>query len=285
MAEVDVLAEKPCAWRGTRRDDLIFDIGMNICEDTDFYLRKGFEVIAVEANPAACREAEAKYAQLISSGQLTVLNCAISDSRQPLRFYVCETSSAWSTASPTLRDRWASGGAAFNEIEVLATTSADLIGEFGVPYYAKIDIEGFDLICLKGFEAAGAAPAYVSVEVDFYRLDEMIMLLSRLGYRQFALVAQSSVPKQAAPQVPLEGLGVAYNFKSGCSGLFGRELPEKWVGARELKAHCAAIINQYRVAGALAQLGGIPLVGNTATQIARKHFPLAQDWYDIHASH
>jgi hypothetical protein len=42
-------------------DNLIFDIGMNVCEDTDFYLEKGFRVVAVEANPAACRNAAEKY--------------------------------------------------------------------------------------------------------------------------------------------------------------------------------------------------------------------------------
>ena len=33
------------------RKGLIFDIGMNNGNDTDFYLAKGFHVVAVEANP------------------------------------------------------------------------------------------------------------------------------------------------------------------------------------------------------------------------------------------
>lgn len=32
-------------------NDLIFDIGMYKGEDTDFYLKRGFRVIAFEANP------------------------------------------------------------------------------------------------------------------------------------------------------------------------------------------------------------------------------------------
>ena len=30
---------------------IIFDIGMHCGEDTDFYLKKGFTVVGVEANP------------------------------------------------------------------------------------------------------------------------------------------------------------------------------------------------------------------------------------------
>jgi len=30
---------------------LIYDVGAQLGEDTDFYLRKGFKVVAIEANP------------------------------------------------------------------------------------------------------------------------------------------------------------------------------------------------------------------------------------------
>jgi hypothetical protein len=33
------------------RTNLIFDMGLHKGEDTDFYLRKGFDVVAFEANP------------------------------------------------------------------------------------------------------------------------------------------------------------------------------------------------------------------------------------------
>ena len=36
-------------------DDLIYDVGMHRAEDTEFYLAKGFRVIAVEASPGAVR--------------------------------------------------------------------------------------------------------------------------------------------------------------------------------------------------------------------------------------
>jgi FkbM family methyltransferase len=265
-------------------DDLIFDVGMNICEDTDFYLKKGFRVVAVEANPATCAAGVSRYPQEIASGQLTILNRAISETDGPLRFFVCRTQSAWSTASIELRDQWARQGAVFEQIEVPVTTAADLIDEFGVPHYAKIDIEGFDLICLKGFQRARARPDYLSVEVDFYKLDALIETLTELGYRRFALIGQAGIAAQRQPQEAREGRRIDYQFSRGCSGLFGRELPEPWVDAERLREDCDAVVQQYRLSGALGRLDGVPLVGRTIHQIRKKRFPLASDWYDIHAA-
>ena len=36
-----------------KQDDLIFDVGLHRGEDTEFYLKKGFRVVAFEANPRA----------------------------------------------------------------------------------------------------------------------------------------------------------------------------------------------------------------------------------------
>lgn len=284
MADVALVQRRQKAADAPRHDDLIFDVGMNICEDTDFYLKKGFRVVAVEANPAACAEAEARYSDEIAAGRLTVVNCAISESGQSLRFYVCRTMSAWSTASPKLRDQWAQQGAIFDEIEVPGLRSTDLILQYGVPRYAKIDIEGFDLVCLKGFQLAGAAPRYLSVEVDFYTVGEMISLLQDLGYRRFALVSQKSVPSQRAPLDAKEGQSIEYEFRSGCSGLFGEELPADWVDARELRRQCDRVVRQHRISGAMGRLGGLPFVGRALCNWSETHLPLARDWYDIHAA-
>jgi FkbM family methyltransferase len=265
------------------RSNLIFDIGMNICEDTDFYIRKGFRVVAVEANPASCAAAAARYPREIASGQLTVLNRAIAGTNEPLRFYVCRTMSAWSTASTELRDRWQMQGAEFDEIEVPSITPADLVHQCGTPYYAKVDIEGFDLVFLEGLEAAGASPTYLSVEVDFYRREQMIGVLTELGYTQFALVGQSTIPIQRPRPGGQEGQAIDYALKVGCSGLFGEELPAEWVDAAELRRLCDAVVRQYRTSRLLSRFKSAPLLGGKLEQLAKAKLPLAQDWYDIHA--
>ena len=58
---------------------LIYDLGMNNGDDTDFYLKRGFEVVAVEANPALCQQAEERFAEAIAAGKLTIVKAAIGD--------------------------------------------------------------------------------------------------------------------------------------------------------------------------------------------------------------
>jgi hypothetical protein len=63
----------------------------------------------------------------------------------------------------------------------------DIVGEFGVADYMKIDIEGNDRICIAGLTNA-AAPPYISVEMDHVRGDEDIERLAELGYRGFKVI-------------------------------------------------------------------------------------------------
>jgi len=267
-----------------RQTDLIFDIGMDAGEDTQFYLAKGFRVVAVEANPQICGDVAKRNAAAISEGRLIIVNRAIAENKEPLTFYVCNTNSAWSTASPRLRDHWgAYAGAAFTEIRVGAVTTSEIIEQFGVPYYAKIDIEGFDIICLRGFARHEPRPHYISIEVDFRNLDEMIRCLRELGYKNFSLVGQRTVPQQSQPHPAREGNAVDYNFTLFSSGLFGRELPTPWGDERHLRSRCNTVIRQYKLNGILQSCARvIPKRSIDAFQM--KHLPLSFDWYDLHAS-
>lgn len=265
-------------------DGLIFDIGMDLCQDTDFYLAKGFRVVAVDANPSVCDAAARRYEAELESGQLVIVNAAISEDREPLVFYVCKTMSAWSTASPRLRDEKTKQGAIFEEIEVKGVRTSDLLETYGTPYFAKIDIEGFDLICLKGFRGSPAMPRYVSTEVDFYILDEQLSCLVDLGYRRFALVNQATAPNQSPPRPAREGRDIDYVFAHHASGLFGKELPAEWVDVSTVRKHCRAVISQYRASGVLRRLEALAPLKPFIQRVRNRHLPLSLDWYDLHAS-
>lgn len=270
--------------KAARQDDLIFDIGMDAGEDTNYYLAKGFRVVAVEANPAVCEETAKRHAAAISQGRLTIVNRAISQTCELLAFYVCETNSAWSTSSPRLRDYWrGAAGAVFREIRVDAVTTPELVERFGVPYYAKIDIEGSDLLCLDGFARCAIRPQYVSLEVDFRCVEDIIRSATGLGYRHFSLVGQRSVPQQKPPRPAREGIAVDHTFTLFSSGLFGRELPATWGNALHLRAKCRAVILQHR-ANRLLRLAAPILPRVPLETLRRKYLPLAGDWYDVHAS-
>src|SRR4051794_6646259 len=57
-------------------------------DDTEYYLSKGYRVVAVEANPLLCQEAERRFASEIAAGRLSILNVAIAEEEGSAEFYV-----------------------------------------------------------------------------------------------------------------------------------------------------------------------------------------------------
>ena len=263
----------------SHQPDLIFDLGLHHGEDTEFYLAKGFRVVAVDANAALCAEATDKFADHVASGALTVVNRAISDEPGEITFWEDEWA-AWSTVDGAWAARNRRRGSTQVERTVTATTTADLFGEFGVPYYLKIDIEGMDLVALRGLTEAKAKPKYVSLESDkvsFRGLRDEFDVFHELGYDSFKLVSQVKVPRQRLPQPPTEGTYVDHGFELGSSGAFGTEAPGEWLSAEQAIDRYRRIFLKYAVAG------DDPLIRSKALRQALKVFGFRYDWFDTHA--
>jgi len=71
---------------------------MHSGQDTDFYLKKGFKVVAVEANPKLCDEGKVKnLPTIIKTGRLTIVNKGISKSSYKSDYFMSmKTKSVWS---------------------------------------------------------------------------------------------------------------------------------------------------------------------------------------------
>lgn len=140
---------------------LVFDVGANHGEDTDFYLAKGLTVVAIEANPLLAEELRTCYRDWIERGQLFVENIGLMDRRGHLTFYRNLDCDHWSSFFSNYGAR---DGTRFELIEVLTLTLRDLYDRYGVPYYLKVDIEGADRLVLQQVRAEREKPAFVSVE-------------------------------------------------------------------------------------------------------------------------
>lgn len=176
--------------------DLVYDIGLHDGKDTDYYLHKGYKVIAVDANPVMIKRAEKHYSSAIKSGQLQLLNIAISDVEAELSFTISEEDQFSS-----LDEAAAKRGGISKKVTVHSKKLSTLFAEYGVPLYCKIDIEGYDSIALQTLEPA-SAPPYISVEAEMVPYNSSIQesdtllnlgLLKQLGYGQFKLVDQSTL--------------------------------------------------------------------------------------------
>lgn len=211
------------------RPDLIFDLGMHWGLDTDFYLRKGFNVVALEANPDMCAKAGERFAKEISDGLLTIENRAFwSSGDDEISFHINPEKDDWSS----VKKGWAEkGGHPSQEISVKTITLADLFDRYGVPRYIKCDMEGVDDLFTEQLAAHPRHPDFVSVEAMSV---ETICFLRAAGYDRFQIVNQA-LHRTVRPVDPArEGRFADAQFNGHMSGLFGRELPhDMWLDTEE----------------------------------------------------
>ncbi|MGA8871637.1 MAG: hypothetical protein WB460_10900 [Candidatus Acidiferrales bacterium] len=72
---------------------LIYDVGAHLGEDTDFYLRKGFKVVAIEANPVLAEKFRERFRSNCSDGNLFVVEAAITEDPGEAGFYINQSNS------------------------------------------------------------------------------------------------------------------------------------------------------------------------------------------------
>ena len=212
---------------------LIYDVGGHLGEDTDFYLRKGFKVVAIEANPVLAEKLRERFSSNLSDGSLTLIDSAIAEDTGEVDFYVNQSFSIWGTIRPTWAERNAGFGSSSSQlIKVKATNFSDVLSQHGVPYYLKIDIEGADLLCLESLAQKPDKPRFVSIESEKKSWDGLLHefeMFEKLGYSHFKIVDQKNIDRQKPPNPAVEGQFVDHTFEPGSSGLFGDELPGKWL--------------------------------------------------------
>lgn len=106
-------------------------------------------------------------------------------------------------------------GAESNVIQVPSVRTDDLLSQYGTPYYMKVDIEGFDHMCISTLVSQTDKPRYVSVETHAWSYSEtlkLLILLAAAGYSNFKIVSQIGVAGQICPYPAREGVMSTPNF-------------------------------------------------------------------------
>lgn len=162
---------------------LVFDVGMCDGGDAEYYLRKGFRVVSVEADPVVCERAEVYFREQINDGLFVLIHAAVTRDGEAVSFWRCLDDPGKSTVKPDRMSR----PERFQEVHVHGIRLSQLVQQFGIPYYIKIDIEGYDEVALQTLEP-GNVPKYISAELgnDQGMLDRLL----DLGFVRFKLINQ-----------------------------------------------------------------------------------------------
>lgn len=206
---------------------LIFDIGFHIGQDTDYYLKKGYWVVAIDANPLLIEEGKKKFAEYVEAGRLVLMNIGIGERSETLPFYVNRTLSEWSSFDTQI----GTSRGEYYVIDVPLVSLRSILEKYGTPYYVKIDIEGHDLMAVKSLRDLTDKPQYISIENG---QAHMIEELYSQGYRKFKFINQAKIQETVLTPPAKEGKFVDYQFPFGSSGPFGEEAEGAWLSREEV---------------------------------------------------
>lgn len=275
-----------------RKPDLIYDLGMHRGEDTDFFLRKGFNVIAFEANPQLIEHCKICFQDAIVTGRLRIVEGAVAprEAGDTITFFL-NNNSVWGTIYSNWSDRNLELGHMSKETTVKRVDLLEAFETYGVPHYMKIDIEGADGFVLESLKHLKDRPRFISLEsekVDFSTLQAEIGLLCELGYSKFKAVQQAGIPGKSMVTKTLDGRTLEHVFERDASGPFGDEIAQPWVTADEVLRDYEGIFQMYRKFGDQSLFVKLPDRARRVVEIAYKlgtghRGPLA-GWFDTHAS-
>lgn len=234
---------------------LIFDVGTSEGNDTAYYLAKGFNVVSVEADPVTYAAYRERFSAEIDSGRLKSFNAAgAKTAGEVMEFWRNDKDQGLSSLAKSGKERYADTQTAY---KVTSIDWESLISVDGVPYYAKVDIEGGEPAFLAGISGMDEAPEFISAETK--KID-VLEQLYRIGYRKFKIIDQKAIRNFKAPNPAKEGVYVAGNNSDHGSGLFGKELP----GANWMTFEDAVICFK-------------------ATRLMQAQGTVFPTWYDFHA--
>jgi FkbM family methyltransferase len=267
---------------------LIYDVGMHLGEDTEYYLKKGFRVIAFEANPRLVSLCKRKFVDQIASDQLTIVEGAIAPKHYGNRitFYM-NCLSEWGTIETAWNELNVKRGTSSKIIEVGKVDFYSILKRYGVPFFLKIDIEGADQYVLNALAEFFPRPKYISMEskkVEFRQLQDELKVLCELGYNKFRAVQQKTIPGSSIITRDIYGIGLEHTFPAHASGPFGDDLLQPWLSYEQVLKTYRRIFLKYRLFGDTSILryhmkGGGRLL-SAAEWLTRRPLP---GWYDTHA--
>jgi len=278
--------------RTKKNPNLIYDVGLHHGQDTDYYLKMGFDVIAFEADPRNAEFCRERFADAISEGRLVIVEGAITDDipanghATEVKFYQNADHSLWGSTSQDWAVRNLVMGTTNEVIRVKATNFVKCLKKYGIPYYLKADIVGSETVCLRALLQFETKPDYISIRSEklvFSKLEYEFELLKALGYHAFKAVKQDF--EHVKPQLPSTNGELFHTFEEGASGPFGESSTGDWKKLEDVMGDYRRIFVLYWLFGDYSYLLQTDRGRRFIARLERVFRRSIPGWYDTHARH
>lgn len=163
---------------------LCFDVGANVGSVTEALLMAGMQVIAFEPNPEVLPELRARCGRKTN---WTLIVAALGSQADIATLYARKSDGQ----SSLLKD-WEGEIIATYNVPVISMDAA--IHKFGVPFYCKIDVEGYELEVLRGMSSPTRLLSFEFhlTEADVAKTLTCLQALEQLGYQAVNLTGPES---------------------------------------------------------------------------------------------
>jgi FkbM family methyltransferase len=172
---------------------IAFDIGANIGQTVDELLPNYDKIICFEPNPSLVTVIKNKF---FNNDKVTIEELGLSDKTETKKFNISN-----SHVVSTFSEDWINNSRFTNvynwdtSIDVKTTTLDEVIDKYGIPYFIKIDVEGYEYEVLKGLTKLldNTYFAFEWAEEQYEIVNKTVKYLKELGYNNFSYTYQDSL--------------------------------------------------------------------------------------------
>jgi len=161
---------------------LVFDVGAHEGNKAELFLEAGARVVCFEPQAELAARLRRKFE---GRKDVSVVEKGLSDSEGTVTMFISSEETMVSTLSSDWKKDVFSNYKYDRELSIQTTTLDKMIEQFGVPDYAKIDVEGFEINVLSGLSQQ---IPLLSIEWALKSLElteRCVRHLEHLGYHQF----------------------------------------------------------------------------------------------------
>lgn len=167
---------------------LVFDIGANRGNMTNFFIGQSEKVICFEPNQELLSHIRNRFKSMIDS-RIFLDSRGLSDKEETKTFKISNADTISTFSEDWIHNSRFTGSYNWDKlVEVKTTTLDNIIDEYGIPDFIKIDVEGYELEVIQGLTKLldSTTFSFEWAEEQYEKMKEIYEHLNNLGYMNFS---------------------------------------------------------------------------------------------------